>query len=396
MTREQNTRKKDTRTRATARQRSGMSIHWHEPDYTLIGILAVLLVFGLIMLSSASSVQGFEKFTDPNYYIKHQILFGILTGVPLMWVMSRIDYHIWKKYAFPMMIVSIVLLVMVLIPGVGVELLGARRWIDLGFVFQPSEIVKVSFLIYLAVWLEAREKDIQDFSSGFMPFMIMIGFLVIMIAGVQRDLGTMVVIGVISVAAYYVAGASWKHLGFIVGLGIAALVFFIKILPVVVPSFSYRANRLTVFLNPDLDPLGIGYHINQALLAIGSGGLLGQGLGQSRQKFNYLPEVTGDSIFAVIAEEMGFIISGSLVALFMWFMVRGFRIAQNAPDIYGKIIATGITTWITFQAAVNIMAMLSLVPLTGIPLPFISYGSTSLVTLLGSVGILINISRQTK
>lgn len=379
------------------RQKFRVSSLWHEPDYTLIALLGVILVFGLVMLSSASSVQGFEKFGDANYFVKHQILYGIFIGLPALWVMSRIDYHIWKAYAFPLMIVIVVSLLLVLVPGIGLELLGAKRWINIGgIVFQPSEMVKIGFLIYLAVWLEARQKDIHDFSSGFMPFMIMVSFLVIMIAGFQRDLGTMVVIGVIAVTAYYVAGAPWKHLGIIAALGAAGMIFFIKIIPIFIPSFSYRANRLTVFLNPELDPLGIGYHINQALLAIGSGGLLGQGLGQSRQKFNYLPEVTNDSIFAVIAEEMGFMITVGLVVLFMWFMIRGYRIAKQAPDTYGTVIAAGITTWIIFQAAVNIMAMLSLVPLTGIPLPFISYGSTSLITLLASTGILINISRQTK
>lgn len=381
----------------STRQKFRVSSLWHEPDYTLIALLGVILVFGLVMLSSASSVQGFEKFGDANYFVKHQILYGIFIGLPALWVMSRIDYHIWKAYAFPLMIVIVVSLLLVLVPGIGLELLGAKRWINIGgIVFQPSEMVKIGFLIYLAVWLEARQKDIHDFSSGFMPFMIMVSFLVIMIAGFQRDLGTMVVIGVIAVTAYYVAGAPWKHLGIIAALGAAGMIFFIKIIPIFIPSFSYRANRLTVFLNPELDPLGIGYHINQALLAIGSGGLLGQGLGQSRQKFNYLPEVTNDSIFAVIAEEMGFMITVGLVVLFMWFMIRGYRIAKQAPDTYGTVIAAGITTWIIFQAAVNIMAMLSLVPLTGIPLPFISYGSTSLITLLASTGILINISRQTK
>ncbi len=379
------------------RQAFRVSSLWHEPDYTLIGVLGVIIVFGLVMLSSASSVQGFEKFGDPNYFVKHQILYGIFIGLPALWVMSRVDYHVWKKYAFPLMVAAIVALLLVLVPGIGLELLGAKRWINIGgIVFQPSEMIKIVFLIYLGVWLEAREKDIHDFSTGFMPFMIMVSFLVIMIAGFQRDLGTMVVIGVIAVTAYYVAGAPWKHLGIIAALGTAGMIFFVKIIPLFIPSFSYRASRLTVFLNPELDPLGIGYHINQALLAIGSGGLLGQGLGQSRQKFNYLPEVTNDSIFAVIAEEMGFIITAGLVALFIWFMIQGYKIAKNAPDTFGKVIATGITTWIIFQAAVNIMAMLSLVPLTGIPLPFVSYGSTSLITLLASTGILINISRQTK
>lgn len=378
------------------KQRPKVGRNWHEPDFTLIGLLIILVVFGLIMLSSASAVSGFEKFGDANYFVKHQILYGLFIGLPLLWVVSRIDYHVWKQYAFPLIILSIVLLFLVLVPGIGLELLGARRWISLGGIsFQPSELVKMSFLIYLGVWLEARQKDMHDVSTGLMPFLIMIGFLVIMIAGIQKDLGTMVVISVISVTAYFVAGAPWKHLAVIGAIGLAGLLFFIKLLPLIIPSFSYRASRLTVFLNPDLDPLGIGYHINQALLAIGSGGILGVGLGHSRQKFNYLPEVTGDSIFAVIAEEMGFVISAALVALFVYFAIRGFRIAQTAPDTYGKVVAAGITTWITFQACVNIMAMLGLVPLTGIPLPFISYGSTSLVTLLLAVGILINISRQT-
>lgn len=388
--------------RSSAKRQRGRVLHklssqWHEPNYALIAVLGVLLVFGLIMLSSASSVNGFEKFGDPNYYVKHQILYGVFIGLPALWVMSRIDYHILKRYAFPLIIVSIILLMLVLVPGIGLELLGAKRWINLGgLAFQPSELVKIAFLIYLAVWLEARNKDIEDFSTGFMPFMIMIGFLVLMIAGVQKDLGTMIVIGVIAMSAYFVAGAPWKHLLSIGAIAAAGLFLLIKVLPIFIPSLSYRANRLTVFLNPELDPLGIGYHINQALLAIGSGGLLGQGLGHSRQKFNYLPEVASDSIFAVIAEEMGFIVSAGLVVLFLAFAIQGYKIAQQAPDVFGKIIATGITTWIIFQAVVNIMAMLSLLPLTGIPLPFISYGSTSLVTLLVSIGVLINISRQTK
>lgn len=388
--------KKQPSRRSQVKKRDKVPRHWHEPDFTLIGILIILVIFGLVMLSSASAVAGFEKFGDANYFVKHQVLYGLFIGLPLLWVMSRVDYHVLKQYAFPFIIISIILLFLVLVPGIGLELLGARRWINLGGIaFQPSELIKMTFLIYLGVWLEARQKDIHDASTGLMPFLIMVGFLVIMIAGVQRDLGTMVVISVVAVTAYFVAGAPWKHLAIIGGIGAAGMIFFIKLLPLIIPSFSYRASRLTVFLNPDLDPLGIGYHINQALLAIGSGGILGVGLGRSRQKFNYLPEVTGDSIFAVIAEEMGFVISASLVALFVYFAMRGYKIAKGAPDTFGTVIAAGITTWITFQACVNIMAMLGLVPLTGIPLPFISYGSTSLVTLLIAVGILINISRQT-
>lgn len=376
-----------------------ISANWHVPNYTLLGLLLILLVFGLIMLSSASSVAGFEKFSDPYYFVKRQLLYGVMFGLPMMWILSRIDYHIWKRYAFPFIIINIIFLLLVVVPGVGVELLGARRWINFGgILFQPSELIKLTFLLYLGVWLEARQRNraIHDVSTGFAPFMTMIGFLVLMIAGVQKDLGTMVIIAVIAVVAYFIAGAPWKHLGVIVLSGIGVLLFLVKILPWFIPSFSYRANRLTVFLNPDLDPLGIGFHINQALLAIGSGGLFGLGLGHSRQKFNYLPEVSTDSIFAVVAEEMGFIIALSVVALYIGIMWQGIQVAKTAPDHFGKIVAAGIITWITFQATVNIMAMLSLLPLTGIPLPFISYGSTSMATLLAAVGILINISRQTQ
>jgi len=368
---------------------------WHEANFLLIGLLGMLLIFGLIMLSSASSVAGFEKFADPNYFLKRQLFYGVLIGLPTLWVISRIDYHVWKKYAFPLMVTNVVLLVLVMV--IGQSYLGAQRWIHLGpILFQPSELVKLFFLIYLGVWLEAREKDIHDFSTGFMPFMIMIGFLVVMIAIVQKDLGTMLVVAAIAIAAYFIAGAPWKHLGIIFASGIGLLFFLVKILPIFVPKFAYRAERLTVFLHPGTDTLGIAFQVNQALLAIGSGGFLGLGLGHSIQKYDYLPEVTNDSIFAVIGEEMGFLFTIGLVGLYLAIMVQGVKIAQGAPDTFGKILAIGITTWITFQALINIMAMLSLVPLTGIPLPLISYGSTSMVTLLAALGILINISRQTK
>ncbi len=363
---------------------------YHHPNYTFMALLGGLLVFGLTMLSSASAVMGWQKFGDSNYYLKHQFIYGVVIGLIAFWVMSKIDYHIWKKYAFPLIILSIVLLFMVLIPGIGYEFLGAKRWINLGgILFQPSELVKLTFLIYLALWLENRAKNEEGLAASFVPFLIMIAFLVFMIAGVQKDLGTTIVLGVIAVVIYFVAGAPWKHLTWMGLGGVAAFFLLIKIAP-------YRAARFTVFLNPELDPQGIGYHINQALLAIGSGGFFGLGLGHSRQKFNYLPEPAGDSIFAVISEELGFVFAVALVFLFLALMYQGFKIAQRAPDVYGKLIATGITTWFTFQAMVNMAAMLSLIPLTGIPLPFISYGSTSLVTLLTGCGILVNISRQTK
>ncbi len=359
-------------------------------DMSLLILLGIIVVFGLIILSSASSVLAYEKFGDSYYYLKHQLLYGVFLGGIAFYIMSKLDYHYWRKYAFPVVVGTLVLLFLVFIPGIGTELLGAKRWISIGgFVFQPSEVVKLSFLIYLAAWLEKSGKDIHDSKYGLMSFLVMLGALVLLVAVAQKDLGTTIVIAVISVVTYFVAGAPWKHLGTIFLGGILAVVALIKIAP-------YRAARLTVFLNPGTDPQGIGYHINQALLAIGSGGLFGLGLGRSRQKFNYLPEVTTDSIFAIVAEEMGFIIALAVIALFLAFTIVSLRIAQRAPDPFGKLLAVGIATWIGFQAFVNIGAMLSLLPLTGIPLPFICYGSSSMIMMLAAVGLLANISRQVR
>lgn len=360
----------------------------HSASPRLLIILALLLIFGLIMLSSASSVIAFQNFDDPYYYLKHQLLYGVLLGGLVFFALSRIDYTYWKKIAFPMMVVSVILLLLVFVPGIGTELLGAKRWIHVGGVFfQPSEIVKLTFLFYLAAWLETRGHQVKEVSAGLTSFLVMLGALVAIIAIAQKDLGTTIVLTVIALSVYFVAGAPWKHMGIIAAIGAIMLTILIKLFP-------FRAERLTVFLNPELDPQGIGYHINQALLAIGSGGWFGLGLGHSRQKFNYLPEAATDSIFAVIGEELGFFFSVMLIVLFLAFVLEGLRIARNSPDAFGKYVAVGITSWIGFQALINISAMLSLVPLTGIPLPFISYGSSSLITTLAAVGILAAVSKQ--
>lgn len=360
----------------------------HSASPRLLIILALLLIFGLIMLSSASSVIAFQNFDDPYYYLKHQLLYGVLLGGLVFFALSRIDYTYWRKIAFPLMVISLILLLLVFVPGIGTELLGAKRWIHVGGVFfQPSEMVKLTFLFYLAAWLETRGHQVKEMSAGLTSFLVMLGALVAIIAIAQKDLGTTIVLTVIALSVYFVAGAPWKHMGIIAGLGAIMLTILIKLFP-------FRAERLTVFLNPELDPQGIGYHINQALLAIGSGGMFGLGLGHSRQKFNYLPEAATDSIFAVIGEELGFFFSVMLIVLFLAFVLEGLRIARNSPDPFGKYLAVGITSWIGFQALINISAMLSLVPLTGIPLPFISYGSSSLITTLAAVGILAAVSKQ--
>jgi cell division protein FtsW len=241
-------------------------------------------------------------------------------------------------------------------------------------------------LLYLATWLDKKQKGIKDWKYGFVPFVTILGvisFLIVM----QPDIGTMSVIIITAISIYFVAGAKFSHLAVLGASGAALFLALIKIAP-------YRMARLTVFLNPEIDPQGIGYQINQALLAIGSGGLFGRGLGKSIQKYNYLPEASGDSIFAVIAEELGFIRILLLIALFMILTIKGYKIAKNSPDFYGKLIATGITSWICFQAFLNMAAISGLIPLTGIPLPFISYGGSALLFSLASMGILVNISKH--
>ncbi|MFA6391427.1 MAG: putative lipid II flippase FtsW [Patescibacteria group bacterium] len=364
-----------------------MKLEQHsQTDYVLIAIVFIIIFFGLIMLSSASSVIAYQNYQDSNYLWKHQLFNGVLLGLLFMFIASKIHYLKWQKFAIPMLAITILALFLVLASGAGISSGGATRWINLGFFsFQPSELAKLTFIIYLATWFSKKGKLMNDFAYGFVPFLVLLGIITILIM-MQPDLGTMTVIALVSVAVFFIAGGSIKNILLIVTGGISLFAILIKIAP-------YRAARLSVFLNPELDPQGIGYHINQALLAIGSGGLLGLGLGRSRQKYNYLPEATTDSIFAIIAEELGLIISVLLIALFAILMIRGFKIARNAPDQFGKLLAAGITCWFTIQAVINIGAMVSLLPLTGIPLPFVSYGSSAIVISMAAIGILINISK---
>ena len=357
-------------------------------DKTLLTIVSILLIFGLVMIASAGVIYSETRFADEYYFFKHQLFFGVLPGILVLYLFSKLDYHFWKKVAVPLFFASVIFLILVFVPGVGSRVYGASRWIQLGpFSFQPSEMAKLAMIIYLAAWLESRgAQRIKDVFEGLLPFlgiMGLIGFLIMK----QPDTGTFGVIVLTSFAIFFVSGARIQHLASMGGLGAFALWILIKVEP-------YRFNRILTFLDPGADPQGIGYQINQALLAVGSGGFLGVGLGHSRQKFNYLPEPVGDSIFAVIGEELGMIGATILVILFVVLAIRGIKIAKNSPDMFGRLVATGITMWITLQAFINISANIALVPLTGIPLPFISYGGTSLIFLMAAVGILLNISKQ--
>ncbi|EKE22017.1 MAG: hypothetical protein ACD_7C00079G0002 [uncultured bacterium] len=359
-------------------------------DKTLLTIILMLSVFGLMMISSASVLYSQTRFNDPNYFLSHQFIYGFLPGILVLYIFSRIDYHFWRKFAVPFFIISIVALILVFIPQIGKNIYGASRWINLGPIsFQPSEMAKLSIILYLAAWLTSKGKEgVRDIYEGMLPFLGILAVMSFLIIK-QPDTGTLAVVILISVVMFFISGANLSHIWGIFLGGSVILAGLIAVAP-------YRLNRILVFLNPEHDPQGVGYQITQALLAVGSGGVLGVGLGHSRQKFNYLPEPVGDSIFAIVGEELGMLGAAIIVLTFVFFALRGLKIAKNAPDDFGKIMAVGIVGWVIFQAFVNISAILAIIPLTGIPLPFISYGGTSFVFLMVGMGILLNISKQSK
>lgn len=339
------------------------------------------------MLASAGASIGYQRFGDGYYFVKHQLMIGLIPGLAACYVMSKIPYHFWKRWSTVFLAISVLSLLLVFIPGLAANYGTARSWIVIGgFSFQPAELVKLTFLLYLAAWFDQAGKEkIRRFTHGFLPFIFLLGIILGLIL-LQPDMGTMVIIALEMVLVYFLAGGHLAHLGLIGVFGAGLLYIMIKFSP-------YRADRFMTFLHPELDPRGIGYHINQAFLAIGTGGWLGQGYGQSRQKLQFLPEVTADSIFAVIGEELGFLIGAGIIAVFVYLFIRGARIADKAPDEYGRLLVMGIIGWITIQSIVNIGAMVGLLPLTGVPLPFISAGGTSMFVTLAAVGLVLNISR---
>lgn len=365
-------------------------VRGHKPDYVLTLSIFVLLAFGLIIMYSISPVlsQKLLGSASRNYYFYGQLV-NIFVGL-LAWVVAmRVDYHRWQAWAPIMMIVSFGALLGLMVPGLSYTTNGATRWLKLGPAsFQPAELLKLSTVLYLAAWFERRREGVRTFWDGLVPFSIMLGVVGFILVVLQRDMGTAIVLVGSVVAMYFVAGARGTHITALAGAGLAATWLAIV-------TFPHRLQRLTTFLNPSQDPSGVGYHISQALIAVGSGGVFGRGLGKSLQIYGYLPEAANDSIFAIIGEEVGFAGSVLVVALFGSLVYRGLKVARSAPDSFGQLTAVGITLWLGLQAAINIAAMLALVPLTGIPLPFISYGGTSLVFALFGAGILLNISKYT-
>ncbi|MFH1428084.1 MAG: putative lipid II flippase FtsW [Patescibacteria group bacterium] len=360
----------------------------HQPDKNLIITVGIIVIFGLVMLSSASAAVAYAKFGSSYYYFKHQ-LFGLGLGFLAFLFFSWVDYHRWKKYAFAFLIFSIALLLLVFIPGLSANYGKARSWINVfGFSLQPSEFVKISFLLYLAAWLESRGKKLSDISQGIGPFVVVlgvIGFLMLL----QPDIGTLFIIAITSLVVYFVGGGKIKHILVIMIISSLAFAIMVYFKP-------YQMNRFKCLADPTFSSNDICYQTNQSLIAIGSGGWFGRGIGESRQKFMYLPEVSGDSIFSIIAEEVGFIFSSILILLYLYLFYLGYRISKNAPDGFGRILALGIVSWITIQALINVGGMVNLLPMTGVPLPYISFGGSAILSAMIATGILVNISKQTK
>lgn len=362
----------------------------HKADYVLMAAVGILLFIGLVIMYSISPVLSYKLFssTSRNYYFYGQLVSMVLALVAWA-IVSRIYYPNWKRWSVALLGLTVFLLLVVMVPGISFTKNGATRWIRLGPAsFQPAELLKLTAIIYLAAWFEAHRGKISEWREVLVPFTLMFAAASFVIVVLQRDMGTMMVLAAAMLGLYFVAGAPLQQYAALLGGTLAAAVLAIALFP-------HRLERLLVFLHPSHDPTGIGYHINQALIAIGSGGVIGRGLGHSIQIYGYLPEAANDSIFAVIGEEFGLI--GALVMLVLFCIViqRGLKIAKNAPDTFSQLLASGITLWLGFQAIINIAAMLSLVPLTGIPLPFISYGGSSLILSLVGIGILLNISKYT-
>lgn len=361
----------------------------HEADKSLIVTLGIILVFGLVMLSSASSVVSYAKFGNIYNYFLHQLL-AVVISLVLMFVVSKIDYHFWKKYAGVFLITSIVLLLLVFIPGIRANFGTSRSWINLfGYSFQPSELVKITFLIYLATWLEAKKGQLGSFESGIFPFLATLGVISFLML-LEPDLGSLLIIASMAMIVFFVGGGKFKHI--LMTLLLAGLVMFL----IVYLKSSYQSERFKCYQNPNYDTQDECYQINQSLIAAGSGGWFGRGLGQSRQKFMYLPEVWGDSIFPVIAEEIGFVFSTIILLLFLFLFYRILQTAKNSPDSYGTSLAVGVVSWLAIQSFLNIGGQLNLIPMTGVPLPFISAGGSSAISSLIALGIVINISKQTR
>lgn len=355
-------------------------------DYVFLFTVLALCAIGLIMIFSASPAMGLKQ-GDGFFYIKRH-LFYLLVGFAALVMAWRLDLAVLKKRAHLLLAGSVVLLLLVYLPGVGHRISGAARWIDLGILsFQPSELLKFTTILFLAKYLADHKARLGDFWRGLVPPLLLIGAVAAIII-IQPDLGTTLAVIVPAFCLLFLAGAELKQLGGLALLGLLGLVGLSV-------SSPYRLRRLLAYLDPWQDPRGIGYQIIQSLLAIGPGGIFGRGLGASRQKILYLPQQFTDFIFAILCEELGLIGGVVVVGLFVALTLRGYKIAREAPDDFTGLLAAGLVSWLVWQALINLLVVVGLVPTTGIPLPFISYGGTAIVVELFSVGIILKIAGLT-
>lgn len=346
-------------------------------DWLLVGVVLGLTLLGLVMIFDASVAEAYHQFGDKYYFVKLQLFWSGLGLLSLIFF-AFIPFEWLKKLSRVIFIVSIIALVAVLIPGIGAKVQGARRWISLGsFRLQPSELVKFAAVLYLPSWLQKK--------SDSNAYLFLVGAILILLM-LQPDMGTSLIITGVAFSLYFLSGAPLRSFLKLLMLMLTAGVLLIA-------TSSYRMDRVRTFFDPGDDPLGNSYHIRQVMISLGSGGLTGTGIGRSRQKFQYLPEASTDSIFAVIGEETGFIGAGLVVIAFVVFIVKAGMIAGKTPDPYMQLVSAGVLSWIGLQALLNLGAMVALVPLTGIPLPFVSYGGSALVTAMSGAGLLINASR---
>ncbi len=361
----------------------------HAPDYLLLTVVLLLSVIGIIAVYSASYALGERQFDDPNYFVKRQAIF-MVAGLLIMAVTMRLPYQALARLSPLIMLAAVVGLALVLVPGIGYEQNGARSWIRIGGIppMQPSEFAKFGVIVYLAAWLTAKGDQLKDLSLGVVPFVAMVGFVAALIM-LEGDLGTTIVVGAITGTLFFIAGARLTHT---LTLATSAVLAFALLLAT---GDQYRVDRLTSFLHAENDPQGVGFHTLQLLVAFGSGGIDGLGLGVSRQKFFYVPGSHTDGILAIIGEELGFIGTCMVIGLFMLLLARGWMIVKRADGQFGSLMAAGILSWIAFQALINIGGVTRLMPLTGIPLPFVSYGGTALLAIFAATGVLLSISRYT-
>ena len=366
-------------------------------DLPLLIVILILVALGLVMILSASSPSALAETGDDSYFYFNKQAIATVLGFIGMFVLSKVNYDIYKKFYKIIYVISVLILFTVLIPNIGVESSGARRWINLGMQIQPSEITKIGLIIWVAGYYSDPKNKIQGFWGAFLKPIVAVLIPIAILYFVQNHLSAGIIIAAVTAVMIIMSGCQLRYIAYVAGAGIAGI---LSMIPFIQSKFleggSFRSDRIEAWLDPWANPVGTSYQTIQGLYAIGSGGLFGVGLGESKQKYLYIPEAHNDFIFAIIAEELGFIGCTVVLSLFAVLIVRGIVIAIRAKDTFGSLIAIGITALIATQVILNIAVVTNSIPNTGISLPFLSYGGSSIVILLGSMGVLLNISRSAK